>query len=202
MHHDRAASTSTTTASKSSPLRVALHWDCELVHRGLSSMLEPHTDRIALVDIDSVLSGRVDADVLLLDPAPSSDRQVSPRTFAEVTPAIVLYTWEDPTAVADLADMPGVTGFLSKGASAGEVVDTLEKCGVRSDTGTAARAVGLTPREREVLDLVAKGMTNQEIAEATFVSINTIKTYIRAAYAKIGVRSRSQAVAWTLRNLG
>ncbi len=184
------------------PLRVTLHWDCELVFRGLTSMLGAHTDRIALVDIATVLSGRADADVLLLDPAPSPDRRVSPRAFAEVSPAIVLYTWEDPAALADLTAMPGVAGFLSKGAPASEVVSTLESCGVRTDTGAGAHAVGLSPREREVLEFVATGMTNQEIADATHVSINTIKTYIRAAYAKIGVTSRSQAVGWAVRNLG
>jgi DNA-binding CsgD family transcriptional regulator len=51
-----------------------------------------------------------------------------------------------------------------------------------------------------VLGLISAGLTNNEIAEATALSINSIKTYIRAAYRKIGAASRSQAVLWAVRN--
>ena len=57
----------------------------------------------------------------------------------------------------------------------------------------------LSERECEVLELVATGRSNQEIADELYLSINTIKTYIRAAYRKIGASSRSQAVIWVLR---
>lgn len=57
---------------------------------------------------------------------------------------------------------------------------------------------GLTAREVEVLALVTRGLTNQQIADRLFLSINSVKTYIRSAYAKIGVHSRTQAVAWCL----
>ncbi|MBC2960611.1 response regulator transcription factor [Nocardioides deserti] len=55
---------------------------------------------------------------------------------------------------------------------------------------------GLTVREFEVLGLVAAGLSNAEIAERLYVSINTVKTYVRAAYRKIGVDRRAQAVVW------
>jgi DNA-binding CsgD family transcriptional regulator len=58
------------------------------------------------------------------------------------------------------------------------------------------RAVGLSPREAEVIALITQGLTNQEIADRMFVSINSVKTYIRAAYRKINVERRSQAVLW------
>jgi DNA-binding CsgD family transcriptional regulator len=61
-------------------------------------------------------------------------------------------------------------------------------------------AVGLTAREVEVLALIAQGMSNLEIAERLFLSINSVKTYIRSAYAKIGATSRSRAVAWCLQH--
>ena len=51
-----------------------------------------------------------------------------------------------------------------------------------------------------MLGLISAGLTNNEIAEATALSINSIKTYIRAAYRKIGAASRSQAVLWAVRN--
>jgi len=62
------------------------------------------------------------------------------------------------------------------------------------------REHGLSARESEVLTFIARGMSNHEIAARSFLSVNTIKTYIRGAYRKIGVERRSQAVAWALRN--
>ena len=56
----------------------------------------------------------------------------------------------------------------------------------------------LSTREWEVLQLIAAGDSNQEIADDLFLSMNTIKTYVRTGYAKIDVTSRSQAVAWVL----
>jgi NarL family two-component system response regulator LiaR len=60
--------------------------------------------------------------------------------------------------------------------------------------------VGLTGREIEVLALIGEGLTNQEIADRVFISINSVKTYIRSAYRKIGVKSRSQAAVWGLQH--
>jgi DNA-binding CsgD family transcriptional regulator len=57
---------------------------------------------------------------------------------------------------------------------------------------------GLSPRECEVLRLIADGLTNEEIGSRMFLSINTVKTYVRTSYRKIGVTSRSQAVRWML----
>jgi DNA-binding CsgD family transcriptional regulator len=60
--------------------------------------------------------------------------------------------------------------------------------------------VELSRREAQVLHLVSEGLSNQEIADALYLSINSVKTYIRAAYRKIGVTKRVQAVAWVIRN--
>ena len=62
------------------------------------------------------------------------------------------------------------------------------------------RRAGLTPREAEVLALITKGLSNEEIAAGAFLSINTVKTHIRHLYAKIGVTRRPQAVVWALQN--
>ncbi len=53
---------------------------------------------------------------------------------------------------------------------------------------------GLTPRENEILDLLSKGYRNKEIAEALFVSINTIRTHIYNIYEKLHVKSRVEAL--------
>jgi DNA-binding NarL/FixJ family response regulator len=57
---------------------------------------------------------------------------------------------------------------------------------------------GLTPRESQVVTLIASGLTNQQIADQCHVTLNTVKTYIRTAYQKMGVYSRTQAVVWCL----
>ncbi len=58
----------------------------------------------------------------------------------------------------------------------------------------------LSERECEVLRLVAAGRTNSEIAGDLFIGMNTVKTYIRTAYRKIGVDSRTQAVVWAFKS--
>lgn len=65
---------------------------------------------------------------------------------------------------------------------------------------TTGRVEDLSDRERAVLELVAAGCNNLEIAERLFIGINTVKTYIRQVYRKIGARSRSQAVIWAVQH--
>ncbi|MBC7335458.1 MAG: response regulator transcription factor, partial [Clostridia bacterium] len=56
----------------------------------------------------------------------------------------------------------------------------------------------LTPREREVLALVARGATNKEIAETLFISENTVKNHLRNIMDKLHSKNRAQAVAYAL----
>jgi DNA-binding CsgD family transcriptional regulator len=58
------------------------------------------------------------------------------------------------------------------------------------------KALGLTDRESEVLALITQGRSNAEVAAHTYLSPNTVKSYIRSIYRKIGVESRTQAVLW------
>jgi DNA-binding NarL/FixJ family response regulator len=58
--------------------------------------------------------------------------------------------------------------------------------------------VGLTARESEVIGLITQGLSNQEIAERASLSINSVKSYIRTSYRKMGVTSRTNAVLWGL----
>ena len=58
----------------------------------------------------------------------------------------------------------------------------------------------MTDREGEILALVTQGKSNAEVAELTYLSPNTVKSYIRTTYRKIGVASRTQAVLWGVRH--
>jgi NarL family two-component system response regulator LiaR len=62
------------------------------------------------------------------------------------------------------------------------------------------RSAGLSPREAEVIALITQGLSNQDIADRMFVSINSLKSCIRTAYRKIGVERRAQAVLWGVQN--
>jgi DNA-binding CsgD family transcriptional regulator len=58
------------------------------------------------------------------------------------------------------------------------------------------RGEGLTDREAEVLALITQGKSNLEIAALMFLSINTVKSYVRSTYRKIGVTTRPHAILW------
>jgi len=60
--------------------------------------------------------------------------------------------------------------------------------------GDKVRELGLTPREHEILGLIAEGLSNREIAERLFVSENTVKTHSSRLFDKMGVSRRTQAV--------
>ena len=108
----------------------------------------------------------------------------------------------------------GASGYLSKVLTGPEVVAALERVMrgevviIPGDNETSVggagdwpgRSAGLSPREAEVLALITQGLSNQEIADRVFISINTVKTYIRSAYRKIGVARRPQAVVWAVGN--
>jgi two-component system, NarL family, response regulator LiaR len=62
------------------------------------------------------------------------------------------------------------------------------------------RSAGLSPREAEIVALITRGLSNQEIPERAHISIDSIESYIRSAYRKIGVERRTQAVLWGVAN--
>jgi DNA-binding NarL/FixJ family response regulator len=79
------------------------------------------------------------------------------------------------------------------------ITGTLEESSVAREWDTTehlGQDAGLSPRESEVLQLVLQGLSNKEIADSMYLSINSVKSYIRSAYRKIEVNSRSQAVIW------
>ena len=102
-----------------------------------------------------------------------------------------------------------ISAYVSKRLAASELVETLERIHTGDpvrlqDAGHGplvggdwpGREEGLTARESEVLSLITQGYSNNDIVETTMLSINSIKSYIRSAYRKIGVTSRSRAILW------
>ena len=114
---------------------------------------------------------------------------------------VVLYTWDAaPEFVRAAADI-GVSGVVLKSRSAEALVDAVlrvasgQRVGfddVETD-GVPTRAVELSDRESEVLALIAKGLTNGQIADELYLSIETVKTYVKRLYAKLDVHNRAQA---------
>ena len=91
----------------------------------------------------------------------------------------------------------GASGFVSKDWEAREVARAVRMVGVGMTVfePTAEQpAPMLSEREREVLDLIAAGSTNREIAEQLFLSPHTVKEHTSAVYRKLGVRNRTEAV--------
>lgn len=129
---------------------------------------------------------------------------------------VLMLTVSDADADLLEALKAGASGYLLKGASPEEVIRgirlTYEGKSVLSPEMTArvvsfvregavARETlpGLSPREREVLRLVAKGYTNAEIARALVISENTVKTHLRRMMEKLGVSNRAQLTALAVR---
>lgn len=185
--------------------------DYEVVVAGVHQMLQPFSDRIQVVELDSGVPVATDVDVLLYD-AFSRQRVTGPveQVVADTPAAVVLYTWHlSPELVRECLDK-GVQGCVSKMVEAHELVEAIEKVAggsvvISPDPGPhlepahgdwPGRQHGLSARESEVIALIAQGLSNQEIADRAYLSINSVKTYIRSAYRKIGVQRRTQAVLW------
>jgi DNA-binding NarL/FixJ family response regulator len=140
------------------------------------------------------------------------------RTAHPATQVVVLTTYADESSILD-ALHAGALGYLTKDAGIAEISRAVQaaaaghslldatvqsrllaaaSAGVRPAPAPAAPAAALpdelTPREAEVLALIAQGLSNAEIAAHLVVSEATIKTHINHLFAKAGVRDRAQAV--------
>ena len=196
------------------PITVALVNDYDVVLAGLARMLDHYRDRALIVEIDANEPVAEVVDVVLYDSfaQPESDRdEVATLVANPRSRRVVVYSWNLHPHLIESARRQGAHGYLSKTLSARELVAALEAVHAgevvisappprrsRSAVGLdwPGRTEGLTDRESEVLALITQGMSNAEIAELTFLSPNTVKSYIRTVYRKIGVGSRTQAVLW------
>jgi DNA-binding NarL/FixJ family response regulator len=161
-------------------------------------------------------------DIVLMDlRMPRCDGVEATRVLRERVPetkVVVLTTYADDRSVLD-ALRAGARGYLTKDAGAAEirhalkqildnhavidpavqhhVVDAIAALSpAQADRSLTPLPAGLTPREAEVLSLIATGMSNREIAEHLAISEGTVKSHINHLLAKIDARDRAQAVTF------
>jgi DNA-binding NarL/FixJ family response regulator len=126
--------------------------------------------------------------------------------------AVILYTAFGDRALLTEALDAGARGFVLKEAPLAEVVRAVELvaagrtyvdpvlAGVLSSSAATEKMSKLTQRERDVLRLLADGLSNEEIGKALFISPETVRTHVRKAMAKLDADTRTQAVAIGIRN--
>ena len=197
-------------------MRVAVVNDYELVVVGVAALLQPFRDRVEVVELDSNLPVLRDVDVILYDTfGQVQGKGVDVEKLVDGGDAkVVIYSWNLHAELVKDSIEAGASGYLSKGLEAEELVEALEQVHAgkrviptgggtvnpKPDSEWPGKEHGLTVRESEIIALITQGLSNQEIAERSYLSINSVKTYIRTAYRKMGVERRSQAVLWGIKH--
>lgn len=207
------------------PLKVLIVDDSEVVRRGIRALLELAPD-LAIVgeagdgDEALALAANTHPDVVLLDvQMPGRDGLSVVATLAQRARVLML-TFSDTPAVIHSAMDSGATGYIVHGTfDADSLAATVRNVahGLSVFSGPALDAVragkaasvaspaepdslGLSTRQVEVLDLVSRGLTNQEIAQELFLTPKTVKNHINQIFSKLGVLNRGQAIAlWLAR---
>ncbi len=104
----------------------------------------------------------------------------------------------DGECVIELGDL---ATEMARGPHDGECVIELGDLATEMARGRwPGQTEGLSAREAEIVALITQGVTNEDIARMCYLSINSVKSYIRSAYRKMGVERRSQAVLWGIQN--
>ncbi len=208
-------------------IRVLLADDEELVRTGLRMILESEPDIAVVGDAvngaDAIERLRqVEADVVLMDiRMPQMDGlEATRRICAEASgPRVVVLTTFDLDEHVYAALAAGASGFLLKDAPSTQLVHAIRVAAAGdallapsvtrrliarfSDEPSVVRPVlphDLTPRETEVLTLLAEGLSNLEIAGRMVVGEATVKTHVARVLTKLGVRDRVQAVVLAYRS--
>lgn len=202
----------TASPRNTTPLTVALINDHELIVRGLAAMLAPYSEVVEVVELDLAVPVSRPVDIALYDTFTRTGFDADDLDALCADPDIgrvVLYTWLLTEELIASARARGVHAAVPKSLDADELVKVLanahegrmdvipftEEATIPTNSWPG-REQGLTPRESEIIALVTTGLGNNEIADRTYLSINSVKSYIRSAYRTMGVTSRSQAVLW------
>jgi DNA-binding NarL/FixJ family response regulator len=210
----------TTKSSQVSPLslRLVLVEDHEALREGLELLLGREGCTVVgtagSLDEGEALIAQTEPDVAVVDIRLGDESGIElTRRLLDANPdrRIVLYTGESDSDVLFDALDSGARGYALKEGSPGELVGALQ---IVADGGTyvdprlrpallsrrtTQRLPALSPREREIMDLLAQGLTGEQVAERLVLSAETVKTHIRNAMNKLEASTRVHAVAIALR---
>ena len=209
------------------PVRVYIVDDHAVVRRGLLSYLELVDDmevigeaadgQEALEQIAALVAAGQPPDVVLMDLLmPGMDGVAATAAITQRHPELAVVAMTSFTQADKVhgALQAGAAGYLLKDAEADEVAAAIRAAWrgevhldpaiarqlTRSLVAPTAQTVdALTDREREVLGLVAKGLSNQQIADALVISERTARTHVSNILSKLGVASRTQAALLAIR---
>ncbi|WP_447040443.1 response regulator transcription factor [Streptomyces sp. DSM 118878] len=207
------------------PIRVAVVDDQPLIRAGFSMVLAGQDDIEVVGEAENGadaldLLRRIEADVVIMDirmPVMDGIQATEQLMRLDDPPGVLVLTTFDNDEDAFAALRAGAGGFLLKNAPATEVVNAIRVLAAGESVvapritrllldrvsdqlapanGQAERLDALTARERDVLALVARGLSNAEIAAELYVAGATVKTHLGNLMAKLHLRDRAQAVAF------
>ena len=195
------------------PVRLAIIDDFDVIVRGTAAILAPHHDLVQLVELDTDGELDADIDVALLDCFGQSEahrNKVGDIAQHANVGRVAVYTWNFAEELREAAFAAGAMSYLSKGLSGQELADAVVATHrgerVVADAGAVGRPevgrvwpgrdFGLTEREAEVLVHICQGRRTQDIADALYLSVNSIKTHTQHLFRKLDVGSRTEAALW------
>jgi DNA-binding NarL/FixJ family response regulator len=198
------------------PIRLAIVTEEDVVYRGLVSVVEELGQQVEVLGRALELAIHPGIDVALYDVAALNKGEGKDLDWLvkETDAAVVAVARDLRPDLATQALDRGVDGVVSLSADTADLTDVIRAAAVgdlggdaspgavdyTGNTATLGRAQGLSAREVDVVGLIAMGLSNEQIAQTLFLSINSVKTYIRSAYRKIGVTTRSQAITWSVQH--
>jgi two-component system, NarL family, response regulator NreC len=211
----RTTEESAPSEDRTGSITILLADDHEIVRDGLRRIVQAEGDMEVVAEAgDAETAGRrasgLKPAVLVLDlNMPGEPSLASIPKIHEGSPntAVVVLTMQDDLAFAGEAFRLGAKAFVVKHAAGSELVDAIRaasrgetyinpRLGARLAVAPEEPPGGLTPREVEVLRLVAGGYTNPEIAEKLTISIRTVETHRAAIHRKLQTNSRAEVVAF------
>src|SRR6202012_664253 len=179
------------------PITVALVDDYDVVVMGVANMLDRYRDRMVIAELDSTMPVQDTVDIVLYDSfaQPESDHEEIAVLVANPhARRVVVYTWNFHPDLIASAQQHGAHGYVSKTLPARDLVAALEAVHagetVVSEVAARARSApgldwpgrgeGARDRTAELLPLIPQGKSNAAIARLTYLSPNTVNSYIRA----------------------